>query len=635
MNPHRHSILLLAAALLTGCAGDSPTGGGKKQPVTPAQITVASGNEQKGTVGVELSSPLVVRVTGSDGKPMAGATVTWAVTGGDGSVASASATIDAAGQASAKWTLGTKAGENTATATVGSLAPVTFLAQGAAGAVAKIEKASGDAQTAAAGSALPAPLAVRATDAHGNRVSGAAVTWAVTGGGGAVSPAATTTDSAGLARATWTLGAGAGQQGATATVVGVAPLAFTATATAGAAAKMEKAGGDAQSGPVAAALHGQLVVKLLDTHGNPVSGASVTWQVAAGGGAVTPVIATSDTSGLARATWTLGTTAGANTVTASGAGVALSFSATGVPGPAATLTLSRTVDTLAVGATLQMAASAKDAYGNLITGPAVAWSSSSAAATVSQSGMVTAALVGTADITASLQGKSASARLVVAQPAPSTGIRIRITSPIEATNYFLGIDGGGFTGPKVVRVTTAPTKSAVLSLSVPAGGSYRVRVLVPEPRTGDGSPTVAATGKATGITVSSGSVTEVAVALERPSYSVSAPATADGGSTITVTWTVTDPGSTIDNVGFPWQGAVAFSGTAGSGSSDAVRATQVSETTYSFSASFQAPIQPGTIQVTTRTLSFANIYTAGLGGHVSHYAPSAARGESAKTITIQ
>ena len=74
--------------------------------------------------------------------------------------------------------------------------------------------------------------------------------------------------------------------------------------------------GDQQIGAVATALTKQLVVKVIDANGLPVQGATVTFNVRGGGGSVNPPANTSSQSGLVSATWTLGTSLGANKVVA-------------------------------------------------------------------------------------------------------------------------------------------------------------------------------------------------------------------------------------------------------------------------------------------------------------------------------
>jgi hypothetical protein len=92
--------------------------------------------------------------------------------------------------------------------------------------------ASGDGQTAVAGTALADPIGVALVDGGGNPVAGGLVQFAVASGGGAVSPAVGQTDGSGLASAGWTLGPGQGEQQVTASAVGSSfTVTFRATAT--------------------------------------------------------------------------------------------------------------------------------------------------------------------------------------------------------------------------------------------------------------------------------------------------------------------------------------------------------------------------------------------------------------------
>ena len=67
-----------------------------------------------------------------------------------------------------------------------------------------------------------------------------------------------------------------------------------------------------------------------DTSSNPVSGVEVQFQVTGGGGAVTPATVTTGSNGIATVvSWTLGSTAGANTMTATASGLnTVTFDAT-------------------------------------------------------------------------------------------------------------------------------------------------------------------------------------------------------------------------------------------------------------------------------------------------------------------
>jgi hypothetical protein len=99
-----------------------------------------------------------------------------------------------------------------------------------------IEENGGDGQIAVPGSPLPDSLKVRVSDAGGNAAPGVTVTWSVVSGDGAISPASSTTNSAGVAAARFTLGPSEGEQQAQAEVTGLtgSPVLFTETAAAGA-----------------------------------------------------------------------------------------------------------------------------------------------------------------------------------------------------------------------------------------------------------------------------------------------------------------------------------------------------------------------------------------------------------------
>src|SRR5438094_80719 len=92
--------------------------------------------------------------------------------------------------------------------------------------------------------------------------------------------------------------------------------------------------GNGQSAVVGAQL-APLIVKVT-TGGNPVAGIAVTFAVTSGGGSVTGASASSGSNGIATVgSWTLGPTAGINTLTATspGLGSPLTFTATAT-GPA-------------------------------------------------------------------------------------------------------------------------------------------------------------------------------------------------------------------------------------------------------------------------------------------------------------
>lgn len=102
--------------------------------------------------------------------------------------------------------------------------------------------------------------------------------------------------------------------------------------------------GSGQTGSTGQALPTSFIVKATDINGNAVSGVSITFTVAGGGGSLTTTQATTDSLGLASTTLTLGPSAGTNTVVATSsalAGSPITFTATATAGtgPAANLTL--------------------------------------------------------------------------------------------------------------------------------------------------------------------------------------------------------------------------------------------------------------------------------------------------------
>ena len=94
-----------------------------------------------------------------------------------------------------------------------------------------LSSVSGDNQLQIPGSQLFQPFQVAAVGASGDRIMGAGITvsWAVTSGGGSISPATSATNSSGIASAVMTLGPEIGTHSAQASVDGAA-VTFTARA---------------------------------------------------------------------------------------------------------------------------------------------------------------------------------------------------------------------------------------------------------------------------------------------------------------------------------------------------------------------------------------------------------------------
>ena len=333
----RRTLVLGLTLALAACGGEGLT---LPPDGEPANIEVMSGNGQSGRVGATLAESLVVKVTDTRDRPVAGANVVIDFTAGGAGASPATVSTDADGRAASRLVLGTIPGPVNGTVGVpvdAGITPVqaaitaTALADNANG----ITLISGDDQSGAVGTTLAAPLVVAVTDAFGNPIAGSTITWSVGDGGGNVSSATTVTGANGQASVTRTLGSVAGEWTTLATATGLAgsPVTFSHTATAGTATGVVKVSGDNQSGSPGSELGLPLVVQVLDAGGNPIPDRVVTWVIGGGGGGVAPENTPTDAQGHASTRWTLGPATGTNTVNAvvSGVGTA-TFSAEATAG---------------------------------------------------------------------------------------------------------------------------------------------------------------------------------------------------------------------------------------------------------------------------------------------------------------
>jgi glucose/arabinose dehydrogenase len=278
-----------------------------------------------------------------NGQPVAGATVNFTPTTGSGNVQFTAATTAADGVASTgTWTLGTRVGTHTLTATsLGAMAPVSISATATPNAPIRTSAAAGASQTAPVNTTVAIAPAMRITDRHDNPVAGLAVSFLVIEGGGAVTGSTTSmTDVTGVATVSgWRLGATPGTNRLRAEYPGIPPVEFTATGTAVGMDAMTIFEGNLQTANVSAPVSIRPAVRIVDGQNMPIAGRSVTFSVAMGGGTVTMGTVLTDAMGVARVgEWRLGPTAGTNRLRAtSGTLPAVEFTATGLATGAPTL----------------------------------------------------------------------------------------------------------------------------------------------------------------------------------------------------------------------------------------------------------------------------------------------------------
>ncbi|MBX6364481.1 MAG: Ig-like domain-containing protein [Gemmatimonadetes bacterium] len=229
MRHHLRLAWMLACAW--GRSGDDGPSTTEPKREAPATVAAVSPAQVTGTVGQALGTAVTVKVRSTTNQPVPGVAVSFAVQSGGGTASPASATTDAAGQASTQWTLGTRAGTQTLTAAVTGAGSVTFTAVAAPGPASSVTAVAGDGQSAASGNPVPVAPAVKVADAYGNPVPGVAVTFTVTAGGGSVEGGDARTDSSGVARVgRWLLGPAPGMNTLRASITGGAAVTFTAQA---------------------------------------------------------------------------------------------------------------------------------------------------------------------------------------------------------------------------------------------------------------------------------------------------------------------------------------------------------------------------------------------------------------------
>ena len=147
----------------------------------------------------------------------------------------------------------------------------------------------------------------------------------------------------------------------------------------------------------------ELTVAMKDKDGGALAGRPVIWTSSA------PRVATITPAGIVT-----GVGAGTVTVTASSEGRSARVTLKVEPAAVASVAVTPSRSSIAVGGTVQLAAAVHDARGNALDGRAVSWTSSAPqVAGVSSSGLVTGTAVGTATITAESEGKSNTATVAI------------------------------------------------------------------------------------------------------------------------------------------------------------------------------------------------------------------------------
>ena len=415
-------------------------------------------------------APQSVDVTNTGGFPLVGITVDSIVYGAGASdwlVAQLDqpdppATLDITASTTGLTTAGTYAASVwlSATDAEGSPAEVEVTLLIAAGTAASLTINDGDGQIATAGSSVAIAPSVLLTDAFDNPVVGSSVGFAVTGGAGLVAGTPAMTNASGVARVgSWTLGTVAGDNELTATFGVLAPVAFEATGVAGPATQVVVSAGDNQSAIAGSAVATPPSLTVQDAHGNGVEGIAVTFTVASGGGSITGGSQTSDADGIATVgSWTLGTTAGANTLSASAAGVAAPaiITATGLTGTATAVELlAGDAQSDSVAATLPTAYVVRVVDSNLngVEGIPVSWEVTGGGGTIGGSG--------TASIDTDQDGLSTAVRVLGTTPGTHT-----VSAAVGGLNTVVFTATASVGSPDEIRITAGNGQTATVGTAV-------------------------------------------------------------------------------------------------------------------------------------------------------------------------
>jgi uncharacterized protein YjdB len=340
-------------------------------------VPVASVTASPATASLIVGQTAQLTATPKDanGNPLTGRTITWSSSDNTIATVSGSGLVTGVGPGGPVTITATSEGQSGTAAVNVTLAPV-----------ASVTVAPSTANIAITGTVQ---LTATPKDANGNPLTGRAISWsssdntiATVNGSGLVT---------GVAAGSVTITATSeGKSGTASVTVAGAPVASVTVTPA--------------SASVQAGQTQQLTATLKDANGNILTGRTVTWS------SNNTSVATVSSSGLLTAK-----VAGSATITATSEGKSGTSALTVTPVPVASVTVAPASASVAVGATLQLTATPKDANGNPLTGRVVTWqSSNNTIAGVNGSGLVSGvAAGGPVTITATSEGKSGSSSITV------------------------------------------------------------------------------------------------------------------------------------------------------------------------------------------------------------------------------
>jgi alpha-tubulin suppressor-like RCC1 family protein len=303
-------------------------------------------------------------------------------------------------------------------------------------------------------------LVLRARTPTQKPVAGKAIALRIDAGGGTVAPATVTTDSAGRATATWTLGQAPATNTLTATLDTMTARVSVATSPAR-ASRISVVSGNNQSGGVTTALSQPISVRVTDRFNNPTSGSVVTFTTA-DGGTITPASTTSNAQGIASAAWVLGPGIGTQRAIARVDTASVTITATATGGAAVSGVIVLPTTPIVAGDSVQLQFRSRDQFGNETTTRIASYTTSNPdIATITSTGGLRGITAGTVTILAQLDQATATATVTI-QPfrwqridagnAHTCGI-----AQVDSRLYCWGEGGQGSTGTGTLQDALIPT----------------------------------------------------------------------------------------------------------------------------------------------------------------------------------
>lgn len=392
-NRIRHiAAALIALAVQTACASSGdPTGTPTPPPETPTPVATISLNQTTAALAIGQTAQLSATTRSAAGTTLTGRSISWSSNAS--SVASVSSTglVTANAPGTARITATSEGRSAEATITVAQI-PVHAVEITIPAATLQVGQTT--------------TIAAVAKSAEGSTLTGRTFTWSSSNTAVAtVSPSGVVTAVSPGETSITATSEGKSADGA----ITVVPVPVTSVQL------------SATTASIVVGTTTTLTATPRAADNTALTGRTVTWTTA---NATIVTVANGVVTGVSP---------GVTTVTATSEGKSADATITVTPVPVANVDVTPVNTSLLVGGSRTLTATARDASGVALTGRAITWSSSAPAVATVANGVVTAIASGNTTITATSEGKSGAAQILVVQPPNSENGRRVIAAGFEQT----------------------------------------------------------------------------------------------------------------------------------------------------------------------------------------------------------